>query len=153
MFRIHWKMQWKLSWWQNQPHCPVSISAQFSAPFVQKFGTIRTEWCRNQAALHVTLFMYNTSNWKSLHAEAISFFAKNVWKRTTVTVVGKGKSKGAINLICRVNIKKVQFLSQWSLHIYLFYDTCKKSELNFLWSLLPLFYQKVSDNEELSWRQ
>ena len=98
VFQIHRKMQRKLSWWQSQPHCPVSISAQFSAPFVQKFGPIRTEWCRNQAALHVTLLCTTHQIGNHCTLGHFLFFAKIVWKITTVTAMGKGKSEGATNL-------------------------------------------------------
>ena len=159
VFRIHRKMQRKLSWWQSQPHCPVSISAQFSAPFVQKFGTIRTEWCRNQAALHVTLFMYNTSNWKSLHVGAFSLFCKNCLEKNNCDRFGTRKKWRSNKVDLQGKYKRKCNACLNGGYIYICFMTLAKSlpnqisEPNFLWPFLPLFYQNVLNNEELSWRE
>ena len=92
-------------------------------PFVQNFGTgIGIEWCRNQAALHVTLFMCNTSNWKSLHVGAIFF---SFLERKNCDHSGKRK-KGRGNklvLICRENIKASAILAS------------RRKRVLFLWQL------------------
>ena len=61
------------------------------------------------------------------------FFAKIVWKRTTVTALGQGKSEGAIKLICRVNIKESAMLASMEATYYIFV----------LWHLQKVFPIKI----------
>lgn len=143
-------MQRKFSWWQSQPHCPVSISAQFSAPFVQKFGPIRTEWCRNQAPLHVTLFMYNTSNWKSLHVGAFSLFLQFFLEKNNCDRFGKRKKWRSNKLDLQFKYKRKCNACLNGGYIYICFMTLaeslpnKKSEPNFCFTILAIVLSKGS---------
>ena len=88
-------MQRKLSW-QSQPHCPVSISAQFSVLFMQNFRSHQIQGCRNPVmpksgcfARHA--FSATAHQWKTVQVQALSLFLLQNCTVTNLKVFGPWK--------------------------------------------------------------